>query len=321
MANSRRKFLQTSTLAGIGAVLLPSLRTRPDFHKLAEDDRIIDIHQHSNYHGRTDEQMIVHQQEMGITYTILLPAGHPVSRGSTHYGISNGLYAQVTPNEAAWQFAQAHPKDYFFGTVEVPDLPTAITEMEKYLQLGAVAIGELKFNVDCDSTEMQRVYQLAQAFDVPVIMHWQYKMYNNGFDRFHKMVKKYPRVKFLGHAQTWWANIDRNNKDQNILYPKGMVTAGGYTERLLSDYPNVYGDLSAGSGLQALTRDDGFTRNFLSRHQNKLVYGSDCADAVGKTEACQGSQTIAAIKKFSASKDIERKLLFNNANQLFRLGR
>ena len=51
-------------------------------------------------------------------------------------------------------------------------------------------IGELKFNVDCDSPEMQKIYQLAQEYDVPVLMHWQYNMYNRGYDRFHKPLKE-----------------------------------------------------------------------------------------------------------------------------------
>ena len=36
---------------------------------------IIDIHQHTGYHGRTDQQFIAHQRAMGITKTIILPAG------------------------------------------------------------------------------------------------------------------------------------------------------------------------------------------------------------------------------------------------------
>jgi hypothetical protein len=150
-------------------------------------------------------------------------------------------------------------------------------------------------------------------------MHWQFKMYNYGFDRFHKMLEKYPRVTFLGHAQTWWANVDRNYvDDEKNLYPKGPIAAGGLTDRYLSDYPNMYGDLSAGSGLNALTRDDGFTREFLARHQDKLVFGSDCSDSDGAGEKCSGSQTIATIRRL-ASPDIQRKLFSGNAKKLFRL--
>jgi predicted TIM-barrel fold metal-dependent hydrolase len=133
------------------------------------------------------------------------------------------------------------------------------------------------------------------------------------------MLERYPRVAFIGHAQTWWANIDRGHADQSTLYPKGPVTAGGLTDRYLRDYANMYGDLSAGSGLNALTRDEDFTRDFLTRHQDKLLYGSDCSDVDGAGPKCQGAQTIAAIRRLSASKRIERKLLHGNAAALFRL--
>jgi predicted TIM-barrel fold metal-dependent hydrolase len=166
---------------------------------------------------------------------------------------------------------------------------------------------------------MQRIYEVARDYDVPVLMHWQFEMYNYGFDRFHRMLDKFPRVNFLGHAQTWWANIDKNHRDQSVLYPKGPVTPGGLTDRYLSDYANMYGDLSAGSGLNALSRDEAFTRDFLTRHQDKLLYGSDCSDHEGAGPNCQGAQTIAIIRRLSAGPAIERKLLFGNAKRLLRL--
>jgi predicted TIM-barrel fold metal-dependent hydrolase len=87
----------------------------------------------------------------------------------------------------------------------------------------------------------------------------------------------------------------------------------------LSDYANMFGDLSAGSGLNALTRDEEFTRGFLERHQDKLVYGSDCNDLEGAGPKCQGAQTIAAVRRLVGSKAVERKLLYENAKRLFRL--
>jgi len=132
------------------------------------------------------------------------------------------------------------------------------------------------------------------------------------------MLEKYPRVNFIGHAQTFWANIDAK-ADQKVLYPKGLVTPGGLTDRYLSDYPNFFGDLSAGSGLNAFTRDEDHARGFIERHQNKLLYGSDCNDVVGEGEKCSGSQMIAAVRRLSPSKAVERKLLFENAKTLLKL--
>ncbi|MCE6987978.1 amidohydrolase family protein [Dyadobacter sp. CY323] len=308
---TRREFLGTAGTLLLGSSLLPALAI--------DNEPIIDIHQHTDYAGRPHDVLLAHQRAMGITKTILLPAGTPAFGSSTQNGKTNGLQAKCSGNEVCYEFAQKYPNEFIFGANEVPDLPDATKEIEKYLKLGAPIIGELKFGVDCDSKEMQKIYQLAEEYKVPVLMHWQFEMFNYNFERFPKMLEKYPNVNFIGHAQTWWANIDKNHTDQKVLYPKTKVAKGGLTDKLLSDYPNMYGDLSAGSGLLSMTRDEDHAREFLSRHQDKLLYGSDCDDHVGHGEKCQGAQTIAEIRKLSASKTIERKLLHGNAKKLFRL--
>jgi len=309
----RREFLTASSLALLGAAVGEGTSAS------AADEPIIDIHQHAGYAGRSDDALLAHQRAMGATTTILLPAGRSVSTASTHKGVSNGLQAQCLGNDACFQIVKAHPKAYVSGSNEVPDLADALQEIERYLKRGAVLIGEQKFGVECDSPAMQKIYELAQAYRVPVLMHWQLDMYNYGFERFGTMLAKYPGVNFIGHAQTWWANIDRNHSREAGLYPKGPVTPGGLTDRYLSDYPNMFGDLSAGSGLNALTRDEDFTREFLKRHQGRLLYGSDCTDTDGAGPRCQGAQTIAALRRLSGTTAVERKLLHDNAKALFRL--
>ena len=313
MRRDRRDFLRVSSLALVG------MTARVVTQSVPAAEPIIDIHQHLGYSGRPDPTLLAHQRALGVTTTILLPAGRPVTRTSTHDGVSNGLQAQCLGNEACYRFARAHQQEYMFGANEVPDLADSTQEIERYLKRGAAVIAEQKFGVDCDSPEMQRIYQLAAAHQVPVLMHWQFTMYNYGFERFHRMLDKYQNVRFIGHAQTWWANIDKGHGDQTVLYPKGPVTPGGLTDRYLSEHANMYGDLSAGSGLNALTRDEGFTRDFLTRHQNKLLYGSDCSDLDGAGPKCQGAQTIATIRRLAANKEVERKLLYGNAKALFRI--
>ena len=293
---------------------------------------VIDIHQHTNYGGRrdtafrqvgparSDAQLIAHQRAMGVTKTILLPAGRPLVGTSTLNGRANGLDGTVSGNDDALALARQHPNEFAFGANEVPDLNEAPSVIEKYLKLGAVLIGEQKFGVQCDSPEMQRLYQLASAYQVPILLHWQVGSYNHGFERFHTMLEKYPKVNFIGHAQTWWANIDRNNvNDAKNLYPKGRVTAGGLTDRYLRDYPNMFGDLSAGSGENAFKRDPEHARAFLARHQDKLLYGSDCADIPGEPSVCSGIRQLQQIREFAPNKAAERKILYENSKKLFRL--
>lgn len=279
---------------------------------------ILDIHQHTHYHDREDAHMLAHQRAMGITKTILLPAGTPSDRASTHKGKSNGLAARCGGTETCMKIAKENPESYLWGVNEVTDLDSAPAEIEKWLKLGACIIGEQKFDVECDSAASQKLYELAAEYRVPILLHFQHNTYNRGYDRLHTMLAKYPKTNFIGHAQAFWGNIDKLH-DQKVNYPKGKVTPGGITDRYLSDYPNMFADMSAGSGLLALTRDEEHTRGFFDRHQDKILYGSDCADHLGRGPGCQGAQTIAMIRKLSPSKAVERKILWENSQRLFRL--
>lgn len=273
----------------------------------AADEPLIDIHQHTNYHDRTDDELVAHQRKMGVTKTVLLPAGSKY-----------GLAANCGGNDTVIAVARRYPGEYVYFANEVPDIPETKAVIEKYLKAGAMGIGEQKFHVECDSAAMQLVFDIARAHRVPVLMHFQHDTYNMGIERFHNMVRKYPTVTFIGHAQTWWGNIDRNHV-QSVMYPKGPVTPGGITDRLLTDYPNVYGDLSAGSGLNAMLRDEEHARAFLDRHQDKLMFGSDCEDAQGTGPKCSGSQQIATVRRLAPNSIAVRKMLYGNAARLLHL--
>src|SRR6185295_11933562 len=186
---SRRGFL---TLAG--ASLAGS--------SLAEgSEPVIDIHQHTTYSGRADEQLIAHQRIMGITKSVLLPAGSKF-----------GLEAGAGGNDTVVAICRAHPGEYQFFANELPDIPETKKVIEKYLKAGAIGIGEQKFHVDCDSKSMQLVASIAAHHAVPVLMHFQHDTYNLHIERFHRLIEKFPKVNFIGHAQTWWGNIDKNHQ-------------------------------------------------------------------------------------------------------------
>ena len=270
-------------------------------------DPVIDIHQHTHYSGRSDAELVAHQREMGIAKTVLLPAGSKY-----------GLAADAWGNDSVVELARRYPGEYLFFANELPDIPETKSVIEKYLKMGVIGIGEQKFPVDADSKPIDLIASIARAFDVPVLLHFQHKAYNFGYENFHKILERHPRVNFIGHAQTFWGNIDRNH-DQPVMYPKGRVTPGGITDRLLADYPNMYADLSAGSGLNALGRDEEHAREFIRRHQDKLLYGSDCSDRDGKGKACSGSQQIAAVRRLSPGPEAERKLLYANAARVLKI--
>jgi hypothetical protein len=91
--------------------------------------------------------------------------------------------------------------------------------------------------------------------------------------------------------------------------------------------------MSANSGNNALSRDPDFSRDFIIRHQNKLVFGSDCSCVDGKgggvsqnnnPEAsrlagkCVARATLELSKQLT-SPQIFRKITWENGVQLFRI--
>jgi len=226
----------------------------------------------------------------------------------------------------------------WFASADItkPDAGKLLTQAVKD---GAGGFGEIKFHVEADGPELRRMYALAAELDVPILVHFQEVphtetegVFSTGFKHFEAMLKAYPKTRFIGHADAFWANVsaDYNNE---AAYPSGPIKPGGVTDKLLAGYPNLFGDLSANSGNNALSRDAEFTAGFLKRHQDKLIFGSDCGCSDGKgggvsqannptasrlAGKCVARETLALLQK-SASPAVFRKLVWENAHKLLRI--
>jgi predicted TIM-barrel fold metal-dependent hydrolase len=278
---------------------------------------VIDMHFHMR---RTAELNIAHQQGAGVTAANLLARYDSVSAVGP-------LQARNPAMFPSW-----------FGGADVtkPDAEQLLTQAVK---TGAKGFGELKFPVAADGPEMRRVYDLAAELDVPVLIHFQEVSqaaaeggYNTGVKRFGAILKAYPRTRFIGHADAFWANISADYHEQEA-YPTGPIVPGGVTDKLLADYPNLFADTSANSANNALSRDPAFTKDFLKRHQDKLHFGSDCNCEDGKGGgAAQNSDRVAprmrgkcvaqeTLKVLTASTtpQIFRKIAWTNAHRLLGL--
>src|SRR5688572_28699735 len=186
-ALSRRDFIRRS------AVLLGSMSAAGRLAAAAPaPEPIIDIHQHQLL-GGGHARLPAHQAAMGVTTTVILAGGGNAKSPSA-------LNAEVL------EFVRAHPKQFYFFANARTDRPDARAEVEKYLKLGALGIGEQKTEVACDSRYVEILAELARDYRVPMLMHFEHEMYNTGFERFHRVLEKFPTVIFIGHAQAWWGN-------------------------------------------------------------------------------------------------------------------
>jgi len=85
-----------------------------------------------------------------------------------------------------------------------------------------------------------------------------------------------PELILLGHGPAFWSEIGVLDKvDDRGGYPKYPVRAEGAVPGLFRRYPNLWGDLSAGSGYNALARDRDYAVKFLNEFQDRLCFGTD----------------------------------------------
>ena len=97
-----------------------------------------------------------------------------------------------------------------------------------------------------------------------------------GLPGLEKALREHPQTTFIGHGPGWWASIAGDITKADLAgYPEGKVAPGGAIDRLMDAYPNLYGDLSAGSGAGALKRDPEFAKAFLARRADRLMFGTD----------------------------------------------
>jgi predicted TIM-barrel fold metal-dependent hydrolase len=218
--------------------------------------------------------------------------------------------------------------------------PEAEQVLTQAVKAGAQGFGEMKFHVAADGPELRRMYALAADLRVPILIHFQEVdhfegegAWSTGYAKtFEAILKAYPKTTFIGHADAFWANVSADYHNESA-YPSGAIARGGVTDRWLGEYPNLFGDLSANSGNNAMSRDPSFTADFLKRHQDKLFFGSDCSCTDGHgggisqannpaaarlAGKCVARETLTVLKR-SSSGEVFGKIVWGNVHKLLRI--
>jgi len=308
---NRREFLDSVAAVAVA----PALTSQAPAQEWGTP--VFDLHCHLRAQAAS---VLAHLDGAGITKANLLTRGAAAEQ------------VKALANQAPGRFI-------WFNSYDVAK-PDAVQVLTQAAQDGAQGFGELKYHVAADGPELRRIYDLAAELRVPLLIHFQEVdhfpgegTWSTGYARtFEGILKAYPRTTFIGHADAFWANVSADYQNQ-AAYPTGRIVPGGVTDKWLADYPNLYGDLSANSGNNAMSRDPEFTAGFLQRHQGKLMFGSDCGCSDGHgggvsqnnnpaasrmAGKCVARETLSLLKRLTSPATF-RRLVWENAHALLRI--
>jgi predicted TIM-barrel fold metal-dependent hydrolase len=246
----------------------------------------IDIHAHAvrkpflQVDGRkpfpTAEQLIEHYDKIGVDKACLLPLiGPEFYSGQSNEDILD--MAEKYP-ERFIPFCNIHPRS-INNSVDAP----LADVLKKYKDIGCRGVGEVICNIPFTDPFAQNLFKNVQEAGLPLTFHIAhrldraYGLYDDpGLPLLEATLQNYPGLVFLGHSQTFWAEIGQlETPGDRAGYPSYPVKAEGAVPKLMRKYQNLCGDLSAGSGCNALTRDPEYAVTFLEEFQDRLLFGLD----------------------------------------------
>ena len=258
--------------------------------------KIIDVHNHPDWHGHNLDKYLENMDANGISQTWLLSWECAI----TDYSKS---YARVIPAEVLGSktgpipfsrcisYKERAPERFILGYAPDPRRPDACEMLEAAKCIyGAQTCGEVKVRMMYDDREALRLFRRAGKLKMPVTLHlqdelgdrdgaWQ-EWWGGDIDTLERMLQMCPETIFLGHALTFWIHISKDDLYKTSGYPPVPCTVvpGGRLIELLRKYPNLYCDISAGSGCRALKRDPSFAKEFLDEFQDRILYARDYFD-------------------------------------------
>jgi predicted TIM-barrel fold metal-dependent hydrolase len=315
---NRREFsksLTTFSIAGLaGGLTLPTLYAAESKNKKAS--KYIDMHTHigTTWNGNkelTPKGLLDWMDKHDVEKAVLLPLVSPESSS----------FLLLT--EPALKAAKDHPDRFIpFCSIDPRTsvrggLKGFVSVIKAWVDQGAKGFGEHKVGLNFDDPLMMTVYAACQEVGIPLLFHMDTQRGKDepGLPRLEHALATFPKLNFIGHGPGWWASISGDIKTKKDLgsYPKGPVALGGAIDRLMAKYPNIYGDLSAGSGANSISRDKAFGREFMIRRQDRLMFGTDYL---------QPGQPVPQFELFDSldlPKNVQAKIFKKNAQRVLKL--
>ena len=254
---------------------------------------IIDAHNHPDWHGHNLDKFLANMEKCNIDKTWLLSWETPQDEwapGTTPVICDPGPGGPI-PFSRCLSYAERAPGKFILGYAPDPRKPDAVDKLAASIDIYGVQVcGELKLRMMYDNPDALRLFRYCGKRNLPVTVHIDYEFdtgqtyprpsywYGGGIEAFERAIAACPETIFLGHAPGFWAHISGDGKHDKEGYPTGKVVAGGKLIEMLRKYPNLYCDMSAGSGLNAFKRDPEFAQEFILEFQDRILYARDYFD-------------------------------------------
>lgn len=196
----------------------------------------------------------------------------------------------------------------------------------QHKDLGCKGIGELTARIPWTCNPMLCMLESAAKLGLPVTFHTITPDCNSygvldemGLPGLEEVLGQFPDLILFGHSQAFWAEMSGDlTPGTKNGYPTGRVLPGGALPRLFRRYPGLHGDISAGSGFNALTRDPEFGIEFMTEFQDRLLLGLDFCSP---TNDPQHVQWLTRLRdEGGIAPEVFEKVTWRNANRLLRLG-
>lgn len=229
-------------------------------------------------------------------------------------------------------FGNLDPRVGCLGNLEPAELDNPpITDFSPFLsrfkELGCVGIGEVTANIPMDDNRVVNLFKQCGNFGMPVLFHGTgpgrgvYGLYDEvGSPRLERLAQEASNTTIVGHGPGFWAEIDGNITLKNkYIYTKGPIRKEGSLVRLLREYPNLYADISANSGFNAISRDKDYGVKFLNEFQDKILYGSDVCYGDKEGRMPQLSYLRELLDNGLISREVFNKITGGNALKILTL--
>lgn len=258
--------------------------------------KIIDAHNHPDWHGHDLKNFIANMDKYGIEKCWLLSWEAPADECAPGYvavtpgGICGSKV--LIPFQNCINYKNAFPERFILGYAPDPRDPAACKKLKAAHSIyGAKLCGEVKFRMMYDSPDALRLFRTAGELGMPVTLHFDYdfqksdldpwtEWYGGTIDTLERMLQACPETVFLGHAPGFWIHISNDEiyKERRSAPAGTPVVPGGKVVELMRKYPNLYCDISANSGCNALRRDPEHAVRFLTEFQDRILYARDYFD-------------------------------------------